>query len=829
VHTGVSVVRRVLRRHLFTLVVLTLTVVFAAIGRGQRGPATALRLAMGTGHEQVVDAQRWWTPITSVLLSDGGLELPLAIIGIVLVIGFAERLMGTVRTAIAFVVSTVLGVMVGVAVQQVGTLIGELWSRRVSELITLDPMTAVAGTIMTASAFAGPVWRRRIRVIVISVTLVFLFYSGEPSDLYRFLAALVGFGLGAVLRPRTGDVWWQRSSHHETRVLLSAIVAITAIGPAITIFSYLRLGALAPLGMLLTDAHPNSGAAFDQCQAMQITRECLRDITFERISGVGPVLLTVLPLLTLLVASFALARGRRFGVWLAAIVNLALAALAAYFYGFLPLFGKSFVFQFRTPHYWEVSLALAASSLVPAAIAVLVLVNRSHFSVRASARSVRLYLGSIVIALLGLSALYLGVGTLVRDRFHPQVTFVDLLADLPERFVPIGFLRIERLVFLPNDPITQTLYYWIGPCFWLVVIGGALAVALAAESRSYAVDLPRIRRLLRAGGGGSMGQLATWPGNSYWFSPDGRAAVAYRVINSVAISTSEPIGDPDAARAAISQFATFCDDHGWTPVFYSIHETFLAECERMGWASMSVGEETVVRPSEWQTTGKQWQDVRSSVNRAERAGVRAEWTTFERLSISHANQINEISEQWVAEKDLPEMGFTLGGIDELREADVRLMIAFDENDRVIGVTSWLPCYRDGVVIGWTLDFMRRSPDGMNGIMEFLIARSAERFRDDGIEFMSLSGAPLARSKSDDDAVRETAAARILGYIASRLEPVYGFQSLFQFKRKFQPEFHNLAMAYPDPLALPAIGLALARAYVPSLSLRQSARFVRSLG
>ena len=34
-------------------------------------------------------------------------------------------------------------------------------------------------------------------------------------------------------------------------------------------------------------------------------------------------------------------------------------------------------------------------------------------------------------------------------------------------------------------------------------------------------------------------------------------------------------------------------------------------------------------------------------------------------------------------------------------------------------------------MGWTLDFMRRTPDGMNGVMEFLIARCAEQFRAQG--------------------------------------------------------------------------------------------------
>lgn len=816
-------IRRVIRRNPLTVILLAALLAMAVAGRGVRGPSAPLRFALGTGYHQLVDAGRWWTPISSVFLTDGGLELPLVLVAVAVIIGIAERLMGARRTAMAFVVTSVSGVVVGIVVQAIGMLTGELWARRVGELVTLDPMTAVAGTIMTASAFAGPLWRRRIRVLVFSITTIFLLYSGEPSDLYRLLAAVAGFSLGVVLRPSENAVWWQRSSHHEVRVLLSAVVALTAVGPAITIFSRLRLGALAPLGLLLTDAQPSSSEQIDRCRVMQITHECLNDMTLERISGVGPILLTVLPLLTLLVAALALARGRRFGVWLTMTVNLALAALAAYFYGFLPLSGQSYATHF--PHYWEVTLSLAASVLVPLVIAALAGANLRHFTVLTSARSLRLYLGSIVLALVVLSGLYVGVGFVMRAGFHPRVDVVDLLSDLPERFAPVGFLRVDRLSFLPVDPGARGLYYWIGPLFWLVVIVGALLVARGAPSRNHLTGLPRVRRLLRAGGG-SLGHLATWTGNSYWFSPDGRAVVAYRVIGDVAITTSDPIGEPEAAAAAIGQFSRFCDDNGWIPVFYSIHERFLPECLAMGWSSMAVGEETVVRPRTWQTTGKHWQDVRSSINRAERAGVRSEWTSFERLSAAHAWQINDISEQWVAEKDLPEMGFTLGGIDELRDPEVGMMIACDANDRVIGVTSWLPTYRDGAVIGWTLDFMRRTPDGMNGVMEFLIARSAERFRDDGIEFMSLSAAPMARSTS---AQRDSAAERLLGYISSRLEPVYGFRSLFAFKSKFKPEFHPLFMAYPDSLVLPPIGLALARAYVPSMSLRQSIRFVRSLG
>ncbi|MEO6199611.1 MAG: phosphatidylglycerol lysyltransferase domain-containing protein, partial [Cryobacterium sp.] len=72
-------------------------------------------------------------------------------------------------------------------------------------------------------------------------------------------------------------------------------------------------------------------------------------------------------------------------------------------------------------------------------------------------------------------------------------------------------------------------------------------------------------------------------------------------------------------------------------------------------------------------------------------------------------------------------------------------------------------------------------------------------------------------------------SRMLDFLGRSLEPVYGFSSLLAFKRKFQPEFQPLFMAYPDPVALPAIGIALARAYLPSQSMREVLAFARGLG
>ena len=87
-------------------------------------------------------------------------------------------------------------------------------------------------------------------------------------------------------------------------------------------------------------------------------------------------------------------------------------------------------------------------------------------------------------------------------------------------------------------------------------------------------------------------------------------------------------------------------------------------------------------------------------------------TTWAELPLAWASQIDQMSEEWVAEKELPEMGFTLGGVEELRDPAVRLMLAIDADDRVQAATSWLPTWRDGEVVEEPTDIMAHWRDDL---------------------------------------------------------------------------------------------------------------------
>lgn len=133
----------------------------------------------------------------------------------------------------------------------------------------------------------------------------------------------------------------------------------------------------------------------------------------------------------------------------------------------------------------------------------------------------------------------------------------------------------------------------------------------------------------------------------------------------------------------------------WSPVLYSVHREQRDQLAAMGWYSLEVGSEMVVDPRQWKTTGKKWQDIRTAINKAKRSGISDVMSTFNEAPNDIREQIEEISEQWAQLKALPEMKFTLGGVEELHDPRVRILYAIDAEGTVLGVTSWLPTWRDG--------------------------------------------------------------------------------------------------------------------------------------
>nr|WP_274638006.1 DUF2156 domain-containing protein [Microbacterium bovistercoris] len=821
------VLGRYLTRHPFS-VALAVTVMVS--GWLFSLPRTGATRWLSAGPATTGEEHLWWTPVTALLVPSSLLEAVLTAAMALTVMAYVERVIGTTRAVLGFFGLGIVAILAGIGIHLLTIWLGTPLLVLARPELTLDPAIGVFAVVMLGSASAPTLFRRRIRVIGFATVLTFALYGGDQDSFYRVLAAVLGLALGALLqrgvrltvpRPPTMPPRWRRMSYAEVRMLVAAVVAVTGVGPLIVLLSHTVAG---PLSLLVSGfAQVDRGEAFERC-ATYFDNGCDAGTVHGLARGVGAVLLSLVPVALSLAAAWGLRAGRRAG-WFAALAMSAVSLVATgAAVGILSLLNPAGLE--RVGERFALAAGLAVG--VPVAVVVALVLTRHRFAVRSGRRPARrfwvtisasfagvLLVWGVVAAVSGTLGLGLGLWT----------TFGRFLAVL----LPAGLARgLPRPG--PHAPGVMSLIdQWAGVAFWAVVIV-ALLVLLHAAHHGDDGDSIRFRELLHAPGAGTLGFLGTWQDVRHWVAADRDGAVAYRLIGEVALTIADPVCAPGREGEIVDGFLRFCDRRGWTPIFYSIHDTTLAVLHARGWQSVAIGEETIVRLPGLDFSGGRWKRVRQALAKADRAAIGAVWTRWEDIPPEMAAQIEVLSEHWVAEKALPELGFTLGGLAELKDPDVALLLAVDASGDLQAITSWLPNWRDGMLVGWTLDFMRRGDEAMAEIMVYLIATAALRMRDEGVESMSLSGAPFARraSSTGNSPPAASLVSRLLAWLADVLEPVYGFRSLFAFKMKFHPELDSIHMAYADVASLPTAGRAIMRAYLPAASPRQTLALMRML-
>ncbi|WP_326838230.1 DUF2156 domain-containing protein [Amycolatopsis rhabdoformis] len=403
------------------------------------------------------------------------------------------------------------------------------------------------------------------------------------------------------------------------------------------------------------------------------------------------------------------------------------------------------------------------------------------------------------------------------------------LFALSQVLVVAGVVAMAKLLRADFDDHGLSLFFvdnllWTVELVLLVAASGAFRVPSRRRRRRLAhagPDARYARLLLGRNGGSSISWMTTWPQNAYFVASDGASYLAYQRHAGVAIALGDPVAPDGSAARVLDGFREMCENSGLVPCVFSATSATTAVTGELGWQHVQVAEDTLVDLDDLAFRGKAWQDVRSALNKARKDGIEFRLVRLADEPAAVREQVRALSQEWIGEKGLPEMGFTLGGVAEAMDPATRVGLAIDAAGTVQGITSWLPVHTGaGTVGGWTLDVMRRRPGGFRPVMEFLIASACLALREEGARFVSLSGAPLVRSRAGGPA---GAIERVLDKVGALMEPYYGFRSLHAFKAKFQPRREPLYLAYRDEADLPRIGLALGRAYLQGAGLKDFAK------
>ncbi|MBP2413900.1 lysylphosphatidylglycerol synthetase-like protein (DUF2156 family) [Arthrobacter stackebrandtii] len=808
-----------LRRTPFALAMMAATVAVHLVAVGVFGRLPR-HLAAEFGF-QAADllGGRWWNAFTTLFLSTSTASMVLGLAVLCLVLGLAEFTVGTLRAAGLFLATQLSAVVLYSVLLGVGGAAGIDFPAGMEQATLLGPFAASAGALLVASPAISVLWRRRVRVLVLATALMLSVYVGHAQHTFILLAAVAGLLLGMALVKPVGHGMVGRSTSREVRTNLAMVVAVFAVGPLAATLAHVPEGPLAVLRLWITNQDTDLPPVPSHCTADQVADVCDRVVHNVGFMQTGSHLLALVPMVLLLVCAEGLRRGNRLALWAAVYLHLVIAVVSAFYFQVFAGVGLALRRGHRRLSIDESVWELLPVVLVPALIALALVVFRRHFRVDPDPALRRRSLVYLPVILLVFVALYTAAWLAEGNLEDNPLGLVALIAGIPRIVLPYPFPFSYSASVYPHGVFSELLFSFGGPALWLVSALGILAVFLSRHLGASGTDRNRAQALV-AQGGDSLSWMTLWQNNRYWFSAVAPVGVAYQVHNGVAVTVGGPIGSQALAAEAVDGFLDYCAEESLTPCFYSVNSLPAELLESRGFKGVEVAAETLLDIRTMEFKGKDWQNVRTALNKADKLGVSCVWSRYGELTTSQRTQLNEISEDWVSGQALPELGFTLGGVEELKDPQVQLCLAVDADGKVHAATSWLPVHDGGEVVSWTLDFMRRNSGAFNGVMEYLVAQAVRHFAPT-VEYISLSGSPLAGS-----AELEGTLGRILALLARTLEPVYGFASLANFKQRFKPRHRPLFLMYQDPLSLPAIGRAVGEAYMPNMSVRSLARVLR---
>ena len=491
----------------------------------------------------------------------------------------------------------------------------------------------------------------------------------------------------------------------------------------------------------------------------------------------------------------------RLGRTLTLLLGFALTVASVNIYGrkkrawaiVLSLSGASTIFHLARGHYKE--------SLVFLALAALLALARSTFSVRSSVPNVWETLVRLAIA--GSVAIGYGIaGFWFLDEKHFGVNF----------HIGDSIATTFRFLSLTGDPrlVPHTHYaHWFLYSLYLVSIAAVIYCGFALfrpviyrlhirpRDRAWAGEIAH--RYART----SLDYFKSWPDKSYFFSSSRRCFIAYRVGANVALALGDPVGPEEEIEPTLREFLEFCRDNGWHVGLHQVLPDLLPVYQQVHLKKLKIGDDALVDVRDFTLEGKSKKEFRYKVRQLEATGIHTQ--AYEPpVPDGVIAQLKEVSDEWLRIPGRRERRFTLGLFDASYLRSTPVIAAVDKDERILAFMNLISIpHRQEI----SMDLMRRRTDAPNGIMDYLFLELFLYAKKHGFKCVNLGMAPMAGFQEREHASVEERA--IHGFF-QQLNFLFSFRGLRHWKAKFATSWEPRYLIYRNVLDLPRLALALRR-------------------
>jgi lysyl-tRNA synthetase class 2 len=312
-------------------------------------------------------------------------------------------------------------------------------------------------------------------------------------------------------------------------------------------------------------------------------------------------------------------------------------------------------------------------------------------------------------------------------------------------------------------------------------------------------------------GADTLAPFALRADKSYFFSECESAFLAYRVVGGVAIVAGDPIGQAPVCPELVRRFIDFAHERGWRVAVLGVSEASLDLYRSLGLHALYHGDEAVVDTATFSLEGRSIRKVRQSVHRLTAAGFTVRTLRPSEIDGVLGSELEQIAHDWRG--DAPERGFVMAidALFRLGDDDALFVVGFDADGRAAGFLHFAVACRGSAL---SLSSMPRRDDVPNGFTEWLICRSIEWARANGLARVSLNFAPFAALLAPDAEL--TPAQRAEAVALRHLKGWFQLDNLLLFNRKFFPTWEPRFVVYERRRDLPRVGVAAlaAESYLP---------------
>lgn len=263
-------------------------------------------------------------------------------------------------------------------------------------------------------------------------------------------------------------------------------------------------------------------------------------------------------------------------------------------------------------------------------------------------------------------------------------------------------------------------------------------------------------------------------------TPDERAYLAYADTGHTLVSKGDPVGDKDAATAAIWQFRELADRMGRRCAFYAVSERFLPAYLDLGLQVLKIGEVARVDLRSFSLEGSRRKDWRHARARIARDGY--EFAVIPAADLPPVmDNLKAVSDAWLTHKNSEEKGFSLGWFhtDYIANFDIAVIRHVQSGQ----ITAFANLMQAGDKSELSLDLMRYDPAGPSMAMDALFADMLLWGAAQGFTWFSLGAAPLSGFENHRLA---PIWHRLGNFLYEHGEQFYHFEGLRSFKQKFDP-------------------------------------------